>query len=165
MSIVALDFGERRIGVAVSDLLGITARPLTVIERKSLDEDIARIAEIAQQRRAKKIVLGLPLNMNDTVGPQARRVRRFAGRLRRALEMEVVLWDERLTTVEAEESSSRGVEETKRRGGDEIRRPGSARGQQERRRDIDAVAAAIILQDYLTASAGSDKSAPEAGEQ
>jgi len=134
MSLVALDFGERRIGVAASDPLGLTAQPLAVIERASLAEDIAKIGAIVQQRRAEKIVLGLPLNMNGTAGPQAKRVRRFASRLARELGLEIVLWDERLTTVEAESA---------------LIETGASREHRRRRRD--AVAAAVILQDYLEA--------------
>ena len=132
MSLVALDFGERRIGVAASDPLGLTAQPLAVIERGSLAEDIAKIGAIVQQRRAEKIVLGLPLNMNGTAGPQAKRVRRFASRLARELGLQIVLWDERLTTVEAESA---------------LIETGASRERRRRRRD--AVAAAVILQDYL----------------
>jgi len=154
MNSIGLDFGEKRIGVAAADSLGLTARPLTVIERASLDEDIARIGQIVQQRRAEKIVLGLPLNMDGTVGPQARRVRRFAARLKHALGLEIVLWDERLTTVEADEamgrppfakaSGGKGVEESRSRGP-------SREERERRRRRRDAVAAAVILQDYLEA--------------
>jgi putative Holliday junction resolvase len=148
MSIIALDFGEKRIGVAAADPLGLTARPLMVIERASLDEDIARIATIVQQRRAERIVLGLPLNMDGTAGPQARRVRRFAARLKRALGIEIVLWDERLTTVEADETMSRGA-------GESSGRATTTRERERRRRRRDAVAAAVILQDYIEAQRGS----------
>ena len=141
MNSIGLDFGEKRIGVAAADPLGLTARPVMVIERASLDEDIARIAAIVQQRRAERIVLGLPLNMDGTVGPQARRVRRFAARLKRALGLEIVLWDERLTTVEAEAV------------GQEL--APAPRERERRRRRRDAVAAAVILQDYLEAQRGS----------
>ncbi|MFB3881028.1 MAG: Holliday junction resolvase RuvX [Armatimonadota bacterium] len=136
MRILALDFGERRIGVAASDPLGLTAQPVTVIERASLDEDLARIKAVVEQRKAEKIVLGLPLNMDGTAGPQARLARRFAARLRRALGLEVVLWDERLTTVEADRSEGQGLSEARR---------------ESHRRRRDAVAAAVILQDYLNA--------------
>ena len=150
MTAIGLDFGERRIGVAASDPLGVLAQPVAVIERGSLLEDIGRIGVIAKQRRAEKIVLGLPLNMDRTVGPQARRARRFAARLRRELGLEVVLWDERLSTVEADESMSRGVEEPRRHAP-------AARERNERRRRRDAVAAAVILQDYLEAQRRSEK--------
>jgi putative Holliday junction resolvase len=149
VSVVALDFGERRIGVAVSDPLGMLARPLAVIERGSLAEDLARIEAMVKQRRADKIVLGLPLNMDGTVGPQAKRARRFGARLKRALGLEIILWDERLTTVEAEEALAAAG-----RGHPSIRRGGlrAGRTQPEAGRERrDAVAAAVILQDYLDA--------------
>lgn len=137
MIILGIDPGERRIGIAASDPLGLTAHPLTVIERGSLKEDLARIEAIVKQRRADRIVLGLPLNMDGTVGPQAKRVRRFAARLKRALGLEIILWDERLTTVEAESV------------GQEL--APAPRERERRRRRTDAVAAAVILQDYLEA--------------
>ncbi len=149
MSVIALDFGEKRIGVATSDSLSL-ARPLTVIERASLAEDIAKIGAIVERRRAEKIVLGLPLNMDGTVGSQARRVRRFAARLKRELGTEVVLWDERLSTVEADLV------------GQELAPTPRVRG--ERRLQRDAVAAAVILQDYLTAL-GRGKLLPNGDEQ
>jgi putative Holliday junction resolvase len=134
MNALGLDFGDRRIGVAASDPLGVTAQPITVIERSSLSEDIARIREIATGRGTDRIVVGLPLNMDGSVGPQARRAKRFAGRLERELEIRVELWDERLSTVEAERSL---IAAEKRRAA--------------RRGLRDAVAAALFLQSYLEA--------------
>ena len=132
--VLALDFGEKRIGVAASDPLGATAQPITVIERKSLVEDIVRIGELARNRGSDIIVVGLPLNMDGSVGPQARRVKRFAGRLERELGLTVTVWDERLTTVEAERLLI---------SADESRAA--------RRKVRDAVAAALILESYLEA--------------
>lgn len=132
--VLGLDFGERRIGVAGSDALGVTAQVLAVIERTSLAEDVARIGEIAEKRGAVRIVLGLPLNMDGSMSPQGRRVRRFANRLRRELELEVDLWDERLSTMEAERM---------------LIEAGESRG--ARRAVRDGVAAAVILQGYMDA--------------
>ncbi len=132
MKILALDFGERRIGVAATDPLGLMAQPLTVIERESLTQDIAKIGEIVRRRGAERIVLGLPLNMDGTEGPPAKRAKRFAARLKRELGLEIELWDERLTTVEAEQMLL-----------------AAERSQAERRRRKDEVAAAVILEDYL----------------
>lgn len=143
MIILGLDPGERRIGVATTDPLGLTAQPLAVIERGSLEDDLARIEAIVKQRRADRIVLGLPLNMDGTVGPQAKRVRRFAARLKRALGLEIILWDERLTTVEAETVGQELVYP------EQSRRAPAPREREKRRRRTDAVAAAVILQDYL----------------
>ena len=134
MRILALDFGERRIGVAATDPLGLMAQPLTVIERESLAQDIAKIGEIVRRRGAERIVLGLPLNMNGTEGPPAKRAKRFAARLKRELGLEIELWDERLTTVEAEQVLL-----------------AADRSRAERRRRKDEVAAAVILEDYLAA--------------
>lgn len=132
--VLGLDFGEKRIGVAVSDALGITAQVVTVIERMSLAEDVARIGEIAKRRSAETIVLGLPLNMDGSIGQQGRRVRRFANRLRRELGLGVELWDERLSTMEAERVLIEADESRAARRG--VR---------------DGVAAAVILQGYMDA--------------
>jgi len=134
VKLLGIDFGDRRIGVAASDALGLTAQPVTVLERQSLAEDIARIAELANRRRAQTIVVGLPLNMDGSAGPAARRARRFAAALRRELGLAVELWDERLTTVEAERVLIASGERRARR-----------------RQLRDSVAAAIILQAYLDA--------------
>lgn len=134
MILLGIDFGERRIGVAASDSLGLTAQPVSVLERKSLAEDIAHIAELARRRRARGIVVGLPLNMDGSAGPAARRARRFATALRRELGLEVELWDERLSTVQAERAL---IESHERRT--------------RRRQARDEVAAALILQSYLDA--------------
>lgn len=137
MTVLALDLGERRIGVAGSDPLGLTGQPVGVIERSSLKEDIARIGEIVCARGASTIVVGLPLNMDGSEGPQAKRARRFASVLRRALEVEVELWDERLTTVQAE----RALLE-------------ADRSRAKRRLVRDGVAAALLLESYLEAHRG-----------
>lgn len=131
---LGLDFGEKRIGLAVSDSLGATARPLEVVQRHSLSQDIERIGEVVACYSAARIVVGLPLNMDGSVGPQARRVRRFAARLRRELGLDVTLWDERLSSAEAERALLLADEPRSRRS--EVR---------------DAVAAAVVLQAYLDA--------------
>ena len=136
---LGLDFGGRRIGIAGSDALGVTAQVVTVIERTSLAEDVARIGEIAKRRGAVKIVLGLPLNMDGSMSQQGRRVRRFANRLRRELEVEVDLWDERLSTVEAERVLIEADE-----------------SRAARKAVRDGVAAAVILQGYLDAQRRSE---------
>ena len=134
MIALALDLGERRIGVALSDAEGKAARPLTVIEHVAKEKDLARVRELAEQFHAAVIVVGLPLNMDGTPGLGARRARRFANLLRHRVEAEVLVWDERLTTFEADQQMlEMGLSP-------------------ERRRELrDAVAAAVILQDYLDA--------------
>ena len=134
MILVGLDFGERRIGVAVSDRRGLGAQPLRVIERRSLVEDVTRVKEVVEARKAERIVVGLPLNMNGSIGPAARRARRFASRLARELGIEVIMQDERLSTVEAERALL-----------------AEDRSRAQRRELRDAVAAAVILQGYLDA--------------
>jgi len=135
---IGLDFGERRIGVAISDVRGVTARALPVIERESAAKDVARIRELAASRKVQKIIMGLPLNMDGSCGPAARRTRRFASLLRRELGIEVVMWDERLTTVEAERNLIAGGQR-----------------RQRRRALRDGIAASLILQQYLDAQRGS----------
>jgi putative Holliday junction resolvase len=137
MSVLGVDPGQRRIGLAVSDELELTARPLYAIESQGHRLDAARVAEIAAAQGVKLIVVGRPLRMSGEVGPAARRAQRLAQALRRATELPVELWDERLSTVEAERALIEG----------EVSR--------EKRRDlIDAAAAAIILQSYLDQARG-----------
>jgi putative Holliday junction resolvase len=138
--LLALDVGERRIGVACSDPTGTLATPWLTIRRASRREDFATIARLAGERGAVAVVVGHPLNMDGSAGPQARRVARYAQALAEHLPIPVFLWDERLSTDIALE---------KRRSVRRSRAPAS----------VDAEAAAVILQDYLDArrSAISDK--------
>ncbi len=135
MRILGLDYGSRTCGVAVSDPLGITAQGLETIVRKDenkLRRTLARIEELAGEYGAEKIVLGFPLNMNDTVGPRAQKTLEFKEMLERRTGLPVILQDERLTTVEAEEVL---IEAGVRR--------------EERKWYVDKVAAVLILQGYL----------------
>ncbi len=135
MRILGLDYGSRTCGVAVSDPLGITAQGLETIVRKDenkLRRTLARIEELAGEYGAEKIVLGFPLNMNDTVGPRAQKTLEFKEMLERRTGLPVILQDERLTTVEAEEVL---IEAGVRR--------------EEQKRYVDKVAAVLILQGYL----------------
>jgi putative Holliday junction resolvase len=129
---LALDIGEKRIGVAVGDETGTLAHPLTAITRASKRQDFERIARLVIEQRAERVVAGYPRSLSGDEGPQAQRVRRYVEALAAALPVLVELWDERYTTVEA----------TERLHEAERRRPRD-RGQ------LDASAAAIILQDYL----------------
>lgn len=129
---LALDVGERRIGVALSDPTGVVANALEVIERRGWAVDLRRIRGIVQTHVVTRVVVGYPLTLAGEVGVQAQRVDRFIARLREALNVEVLPWDERLTTVQAE----RALLEA------DVRR--------RRRREVrDAVAAALLLQGYL----------------
>ena len=141
--ILALDIGERRIGVAVSDELGLLARPLVTIARASKREDFECIARLASEHKVERVVAGYPRSLSGDEGPQAQRVRRYTEALAAALPVPVELWDERYTTVEATE---RLRESNRRKPRD--------RGQ------LDAAAAAIILQGYLDARRNAQTLAP-----
>ena len=127
-----MDIGDVRIGVAVSDPLGISANGIETYLSKGKDADVAYFVKMAKDRGCEKILLGLPLNMDGTEGDRAEKVRIFGNALAEASGMEVVYEDERLTTVEAEEM---------------LIEAGLTR--QERRKVIDKVAAEIILRSYL----------------
>lgn len=139
MRLLALDVGERRIGVALSDSSGTLARPLLTLERASQTEDFAAIGALVSEHDVKTVVVGHPVTLRGEEGPQAQWVAGFADGLAEALPVPVEFWDERWTTVEAEEI----MRETRKRKG---RR---SRGKP----DVDAVAAAVILQSYLDCQA------------
>lgn len=135
MRIMGLDFGSKTVGVAVSDPLGLTAQSLEIVRRKSenkLRQTYARIEELAAQYEVEKFVVGLPKNMNATEGERAEKSRAFADVLFRRTGIEVVMWDERLTTVAADRTMMEAG----------IRR-------EDRKEYVDAIAASYILQGYL----------------
>lgn len=135
MRIMGLDYGSKTVGVAVSDLLGLTAQGVEIIQRKSenkLRQTLARIEELIQQYEVEKLVLGLPKNMNNTLGDRAQQSIELKETLERRTGLEVVLWDERLTTV----SANRVLMEAG------IRR-------EHRKEYVDEIAAVFILQGYL----------------
>ena len=139
MRIMALDVGHKRIGVALSDPGQVLASTLQVIERKELQRDLAVVVQLVREHGVGKVIVGYPRSLNGTVGQQARVVERYAAVLEEklrdsSLDVPVVLWDERFSTVTAD----RLMAEAGRKG-------------RERRERIDAVAAAVILQDYLDA--------------
>jgi putative Holliday junction resolvase len=144
--ILALDIGDRRIGVALSDPLQILARPLTIIHRESRAHDFVRISQLVNEHGAIRVVCGYPVSLNGSEGPQGRRVRRYAEALREAVRVPVVLWDESYSTVEAEEV----MQSTQPR-----------LSPRERRHWVDAMAAAVILQSYLDAQSQPDASSPQ----
>ncbi len=135
MRILALDIGERRIGVALSDPTGTVARPLCALQRGSRAEDFEAVRRLVAKHEVGLVVVGLPLTLRGEQGPQARRVRRYAEALAEALPVPVHLQDERYTTVSAEEI----LREVRRR----------AKRRRRSKEDVDAVAAALILQDFL----------------
>lgn len=132
--ILGLDVGDIRIGVAVSDALGMTAQAVATIQRKGLEQDLKGLKALCDEYGARRVVIGYPLNMDGSIGPQAEKIRIFANALTSRLELPSVLWDERLTTAEARKVLISGG----------MRR--------EKRKDvIDQVAAILILQSYLDA--------------
>ncbi|MBI3595834.1 MAG: Holliday junction resolvase RuvX [Nitrospirae bacterium] len=145
--ILALDLGAIRIGLAVSDELGWTAHGLPTLERVGPKKDIARLRDIVAQYQVQKLVVGLPRNMNGSLGPQANLVLEFIEQLKNKLRLDVIPWDERLTTQAAE----RVLLEA------DLSRA-------KRRKKVDQVAAVLILQGYLDSRRGSLQTAsqPEA---
>lgn len=131
--IVALDVGDRRIGIAVSDPLGFTAQPIETYTRVGYGPDVRHIAAIAVQYGTDRILCGLPLNMDGTEGFQAEKVREFAAKLEEA-GLSVSYYDERMTTILAESAL---MEANMRRG--------------DRKKRVDMVAAVMILESYLDA--------------
>jgi putative Holliday junction resolvase len=134
--VLGLDYGRKRIGLAITDELRITARPAGILERKNRRDMIRKLRDIAREYGAKHIVVGYPLNLDGTAGEMAEEAARFAVRVRKELGVEVDLMDERLTSWAA--GQSRTV--TNRRAKS---RPSSAR------EENDDVAAAILLRDYI----------------
>lgn len=135
MRIMGLDYGSKTVGVAVSDPLGLTAQGIEIVRRKSetkLRQTLARIEEIAKEYSVEKIVLGFPKHMNNDIGERAEKSLEFKEMLERRTGLPVVMWDERLTTVEAD----RTMMETG------IRR-------ENRKEYVDMIAAVFILQGYL----------------
>ncbi len=133
--LVALDLGSKRVGVAVSDELRLTARPLDFIERRSWKDLLSRVAAIVEAYDARGLVIGLPLNMDGTDGPASADARRLAENFRRSLDVPVMLQDERLTTTAAHE---------------DMQSAGAKAIEIEDR--IDSESAAIILRDFLSNS-------------
>lgn len=136
MRVLALDVGERRIGIAISDPSGSLARPLQTLVRGSREEDFGAIAALVAEHDVGLVVVGQPLSLDGTEGPQARRVARYALALAARLPVQVVSWDERFTTAAADEILRQSRKEKERR---RARADGK----------LDALAAAVILQSYL----------------
>jgi len=113
MRVLALDYGEARCGVAVSDPSGTLATPLEVVERPGTRRGLASLVALAREREAERVVVGLPLTMAGTEGPQAAHTRAFAERLAEATGMRVDLHDERLTTRQAAAAPGRSAEDSR----------------------------------------------------
>lgn len=128
--VMALDWGARRIGIAVSDALGVSSNGLPTLQRTNIDSDLRALTDIVRSRRIGKVVVGRPLHMNGAAGKSANLAEQFARRLAKRAAIDVVLWDERLTSWEAESLL------------------------QPRRRtkgSIDQAAAILLLESYLAA--------------
>lgn len=135
MRIMGLDYGSKTVGVAISDPLGITAQGIETITRKDenkLRKTCARIEALIEEHQVEKIVIGLPKHMNNDIGIRAEKSMEFAEMLKRRTGLEVQMWDERLTTMEAERTL---IESNIRR--------------EDRKKYIDKIAAVFILQGYL----------------
>lgn len=135
MRIMGLDYGDKTIGVAISDELLWTAQGVEVIRKKTEDEDLQRMRALIEQYEVSEIVVGLPKNMNGTVGPRGEICLAFAEWLKQKLNLPVQMWDERLTTV----SATRALLEA------DVSRS-------KRKKVIDKMAAVFILQGYLDAN-------------
>ncbi|HAE62103.1 MAG TPA: Holliday junction resolvase RuvX [Eubacteriaceae bacterium] len=129
---MGLDVGDRTIGVAVSDSLGITAQSLKTIKRASLDKDLEELKSIIEEKSVTALIIGIPKNMNGTIGPQGEKVIGFSNYLKKRLHVEIIHWDERLTSKFAENLMLEG--DVKRK---------------KRKENIDMMAAQNILQSYM----------------
>lgn len=127
-----MDVGDRRIGMAVSDALGWTAQGIETLERKNNRHDFDIISQVIEKYKPEQIVIGLPRNMNGSVGPQGEKVMAFAEEIRKRFGTDIVFWDERLTTVSAHKAMIEG----------DVRR-------ERRKKSVDQIAAVLILQSYL----------------
>lgn len=132
MRILAMDVGDKRIGMAVSDALGWTAQGIPTLERKNNKYDLEAIKGIMDKYTPQLILLGLPKNMNGTLGPQGEKVMALGEKLKVSFGIETEYWDERLTTVSAHNFLIEG----------NVRR-------EKRKQKVDQVAAVLILQSYL----------------
>jgi putative Holliday junction resolvase len=136
MRILAIDHGTRRIGLAISDELKLIAQPLEFVPAEPFDAFAERLKEILADKPCELILIGLPRNMDGTYGPAAEKVRELVTRLKEAVPIPIRTWDERLTSAQANRVLLQG----------NVRRA-------ERKQKVDAMAAAILLQSYLDASA------------
>ena len=133
MRVLGLDVGDRRIGLALSDPLGILASGLGALERRDLERDIQAILALVEEKQAERIVVGLPKRLDGSLGEQARKVQELASSLSEVSPVPVEYWDERLSTVAAQEL---------------LRQAGAKKASRGR---VDAAAASVILQGYLDA--------------
>jgi putative holliday junction resolvase len=134
MKLLGIDWGQKRVGLALSDALGMLASPLEVFEYKTRPQALERIVAVVQRYRVEAIVVGLPLDMNGDKGPQAQNAEAVAEELRGLVKIPITLWDERLTTAQAQRVLIEG----------NVSRA-------NRKSRVDMVAAVVLLQAYLDA--------------
>jgi putative Holliday junction resolvase len=139
MRVMALDVGDKTIGVAVSDALLLTAQSRPTIRRKDLTSDVETLRRLAAENEVHEIVVGQPFHMNGKESPQSQKVARFVDELHKVLDLPVIFWDERLTSFEAEQHLEQlGL------------------NWRQRREQVDKIAAMIILQNYLDSRPGAN---------
>src|SRR5215470_17410089 len=132
MRVMALDVGDRNIGIAISDALLLTAQSRPTLRRKDLQSDLEGIRQLSEKNEVHEIVVGQPLHMDGRESPQSQKVARFVEELHKVLDLPIVFWDERLTSFEAEQHLEQmGLK------------------WRQRREHVDKIAAMIILQNYL----------------
>lgn len=129
--LLGLDVGDKRVGVAICDETQTLARPVLTLNRASKKEDFARLEALCREHAIERVIVGLPKTLRGEEGPQAQRVRRYAAELQAALNLPIEFWDERFSTVEARDMMMA------------VGRKLSSKG------EIDAIAATVILQEYL----------------
>ncbi len=134
---MALDVGDKTIGVAISDALLLTAQARPTVRRKDIASDIEKLRRLAQENEVHEVVVGQPLHMDGQPSPQSQKVARFAEQLRKVLDLPIIFWDERLTSFEAEQHLEQ-----------------MGLNWRQRREQVDKIAAMIILQNYLDSRPG-----------
>jgi putative Holliday junction resolvase len=139
--ILAIDYGQKRLGLALSDERGVTSRPFATWTRTNRRRDLARMRELVRKEGIRHIVVGLPLHLDGTPSEMSEEVKAFAARIEKALGIRVEMMDERLTSWEAKQTGSKTKSLT--------RRAPSGSPPRARKTSLDDVAAAIILRDYL----------------
>jgi putative Holliday junction resolvase len=139
MRVMALDVGDKTIGVAVSDALLLTAQSRPTIRRKNLTSDVETLRRLAMENEVHEIVVGQPFHMNGKESPQSQKVARFVDELHKVLDLPVIFWDERLTSFEAEQHLEQ-----------------MGLNWRQRREQVDKIAAMIILQNYLDSRPGAN---------
>ena len=134
---MALDVGDKTIGVAISDALLLTAQARPTVRRKDIASDIEKLRRLAQENEVHEVVVGQPLHMDGQPSPQSQKVARFAEQLHKVLDLPIIFWDERLTSFEAEQHLEQ-----------------MGLNWRQRREQVDKIAAMIILQNYLDSRPG-----------